>query len=156
LFDEQFESIANKEDIRVTMMFKLSTSLLICGFFGVWQAQANPYVNQGCVLDHTAVQTEQEVNVDVEVGWGANDGYFNLDFIAGQFKGMTNVKAWCIDLGRTLGSGVYSMDFYSSMNYPAVENPGAVNYPDNFGAVNFCSIIILSEPVLMSMNVGHL
>ena len=95
-----------------------------------------------CVLRHGKVLNEKGAEVSVSVRDAKKtkkDGYMNLNFNDGKFKGIKDIKAWCIDLNRTIMTDTYHVDVLSSLDFNVTENgyTDAVDKPEYLPSVNW-------------------
>jgi len=129
----------------MTMLKKTYNSILFAVLLGASVCLSE----EVCTLDHTALHNEKHVlmeatNVEVEVyvqkGKDTEGtGYWILSFNEGQFKGVNNIRAWCVDLGRRIKQKRYDADIVSSMDKDFFKNNyvDAVDKPEILPSVNW-------------------
>lgn len=107
-----------------------------------------------CTLNHTKIlSSEEEVAISVRVAQRSEgDGLFDLNFITGEFAGMNDIRAWCVDLSRSLGSGDYNFDVFSSLDTSGVIHSDAVDKPELLPAINW---LINKHPSGSTIDVDH-
>jgi len=121
-------------------MFKLlAKSLTFSMLYGASLCQSQ-YEN--CVFDHDQVLNENGVEVNVSVRNAKrteDDGYLNLNFNTGKFQDIPDIKAWCVDLGRSIRKGDYEMDVLSSLDVDVTETlyKDAVDKPEYLPSINW-------------------
>jgi hypothetical protein len=97
------------------------------------------------VFDHDQVLNENGSEVSVSVRNAKktdDDGYLNLNFNEGKFENIPNIKAWCVDLGRSIKKGDYQMDVLSSLDVNATDTDygvytDAVDKPEYLPSINW-------------------
>jgi len=98
---------------------------------------------ENCTLDTNMVLNESDTEVTVTVNNAFtnndDDGYFGLVFSEGRFKDLGRIKAWCIDIERTIGFQEYKVDIFSSLQPELFtkDYPEAVDEPEHVPAINW-------------------
>jgi len=94
-----------------------------------------------CVADHSALESEQEIEVQVVSAHPDDNGYWTVNFLSGTFKGTNDVTTWCIDAERVIGEKTYFMDTFSSLddptNFEEEYANGVVDKPENLPSLNY-------------------
>jgi len=86
-------------------------------------------------IDHTALMTDGEVEVDVSHAKGDPPSYLQITYSNGTHSG-ESVSGWCVDVDRRIGQKTYHADMYSS--YEANQHHiGAVDRARNLTLVNW-------------------
>jgi len=124
------------------MMLKvLSNPITLLVLYGVSLCQSNNDVT--CTIDHDQALNENGVEVSVSVRGAVNtqdDGYWNLNFNNGKYAKIADIKAWCVDLGRTItGNKDYEVDVLSSLdaNVTGEMYTDAVDKPEFLPSINW-------------------
>jgi len=122
------------------MMLKvLSNPLTLLAIYGASLCQSDELY---CTIDHSQVLNENGVEVSVSIRNAVNtadDGYMNLNFNDGKFQDIPDIKAWCVDLSRPIGSKTYDVDVLSSLdvNVTEVVYTDAVDKPEYLPSINW-------------------
>jgi len=105
-----------------------------------------------CTINHTLIGDETEVSIKVTNSALNSDGYYQVNFIEGQFVNVTDAKTWCVDVNRSISAGFsYRADTFSSYgNDTALLEYGAVDKPQFLPAVNY---LMNEHPVGSVINV---
>jgi len=121
------------------MLKLLANPLILLVLYGASLCHSQ---NDQCVFDHDQVLNENGVEVSVSVRNAKkthDDGYLNLNFNAGKFENIKNIKAWCIDLSRRIATKNYDVDVLSSLDVDVTETlyTDAVDKPEYLPSVNW-------------------
>lgn len=103
------------------------------------------HVQGQCTLNHSAVLNEGGTEVEVivtEAQEMEGQGYLNLNFTEGKLEDIDDIKAWCVDVDRTIWGDTFLADIFSSMDKnesTSFENiyPDAVDKFGMFGGLNW-------------------